>query len=500
VIADRAERRVQSNLSERGPYLAKRKQSTFERLTNGKLNRKQRKELGRRLYSDNPGLEIVHPNAAGIDVGNESHFVAVAPGCDPQPVREFGCWTAALLELADWLKSLGIKHVVMQSTGVYWIALYEVLEKRGFQVCLSNARDTKNLPGRKTDVQESQWLLKLHTYGLLRNSFRPPEQIRSLRTIWRLRNRHVEDAGREIQHMQKAMTTMNVQLANVISDVSGVTGLAIIRAIVEGERDPYKLAQLKNYRIRASQEEIARSLEGTWQDDVLFELQQAVERYDFCHRQIAECDRKLQKYLADLPSRSIAQTLEATPESCGGGNETQKKKKRKSSKAVPTPRKNEPKFDLQAELTRICGVNLAAIDGVKVMTIQTWVAELGVDMTPWPDEAPRKPISGGKVVKQERIKVKNRVAEALRMAASTLHESDSYLGARYRYLRARRGEGKAVKAMAAHLARLIYRMLTRGKAWVDRGAEEYQQRRAQREFQSLERKAAARGLRLVPAA
>jgi len=491
--------------------MAKPKLSTFQRLMKGKLNRSQRKQLGRRLYSNNPGLDILHPHAAGIDVGNQSHFVAVPPGRDPEPVREFGCWTAALIEIADWLHSLAITHVVMQSTGVYWMALYDVLEKRGFQVCLANARDTRNLPGRKTDVQESQWLLKLHTYGLLRNSFRPPEDIRAVRTIWRLRDRHVEDAGREIQHMQKAMTTMNVQLANVISDVSGVTGQAIIRAIVKGERDPYKLAQLKDYRIRASEEEIARSLEGNWQEDVLFELRQALERYDFCHQQITECDRLLQKYLGKLPDRTIAPSQQATPEASTtqqGERKTKKKKSQKKQAGRP-PRKNEPKFDLQAELRRVCGIDLCAIDGVKIMTIQTWVAEIGVDMSPWPDEdhlvswlklSPRKPISGGKVVKQKPIKVKNRVAEALRMAATTLKDSDSYLGARYRYLRAKLGEGKAVKAMAAQLARLIYRMLTKGKAWVDRGAEEHQKRRAQRELQALERKAAARGLKLVPAA
>lgn len=487
--------------------MAKRKQSTFERLTKGKLTRKQHKDLVRRLYSDNPGLEIVHPNSAGIDVGNGSHFVAVAPDRDPQPVREFGGWTAALVQIADWLKSLAITHVVMQSTGVYWFALYDVLEKRGFQVCLANARDTKNLPGRKSDVQESQWLLKLHTYGLLRNSFRPPEQIRSLRTIWRLRDRHVADAGREIQHMQKAMTIMNIQLANVISDVSGVTGQAIIRAVVKGQRDPYQLAELKDYRIRASKEEIARSLEGHWQEDVLFELQQALERYDFCQQQIAACDQKLQQYLALLPSRSIEEPVQEVKTE--GGAKTSEKPKRKSKKASRKPRKNEPQFDLQAELTRVCGVNLATLDGVDVMTIQTWVAELGVDMTPWPTEdhlvswlklAPNSRITGGKVVGQERLKVKSRVGEALRMAATTLIESDSYLGARYRFLRSYKEPRKAIKAMAAHFARLFYRMLTRGKEWVDRGTEDYQKRRSQRELQSLERKAAARGLRLIPAA
>jgi hypothetical protein len=306
--------------------------------------------------------------------------------------------------------------------------------------------------------------------------------------------------------MQKALTTMNVQLANTISDLSGFTGQAIIRAILQGERDPYQLAALRHYRIRASEEAIARSLEGHWREDVLFELQQAVERYDFCQQQIAACDQRLQAYLQDLPSRHIDPAVQSAPEAAAQVEEKPKpKRKPRSGK----PRKNQPQFDLQQELTRICGVNLATIDGVDVMTIQTWVAELGVDMTPWATEnhlvswlnlAPKRQISGGKLIKHERSQVKNRVADALRMAASTLRESDSYLGARFRYLRARLGPAKAIKAMAAHLARLIYRMLTRGQAWVDRGAQGYQQRRQERERRSLERKAAALGLQLVPVA
>ena len=189
--------------------MANRKQSTFERLTSGRLNRKQRRELERKLTTEDPGLEIVNRNVAGIDVGNESHFVAVAPDRDAQPVREFGSWTADLERMADWLKGCGVQMVVMQSTGVYWIALYDILEARGFKVCLTNARHTKNLPGRKSDVQESQWLLKLQTYGLLRDSFHPPEQIRALRSLWRLRDRHVKEAGRTVQHMQKTALSEN---------------------------------------------------------------------------------------------------------------------------------------------------------------------------------------------------------------------------------------------------------------------------------------------------
>jgi transposase len=489
--------------------MKKRKLSTFERLTQGKMNRKQRKELARRLYSDDPGLEVIHRNVAGIDVGNESHFVSVAPGCDPQPVQEFGSWTADLLRMAAWLQACGVKMVVMQSTGVYWIAVYEVLEKAGFEVWLTNARDTKNLPGRKSDVQESQWLMKLQTYGLLRNSFRPPEEIRRLRTVWRLRERHVQEAGRTIQHMQKALTAMNVQLAKTLSDISGVTGQAILRAILKGERDPYQLARLRDYRVQASEEEIARSLEGNWQEDVLFELQQAVEAYDFCQQQMRACDLQLQKYLGAVDSRPPVQSEPAEKAlATVDPSTTQPPKQRKRKKSSKTPRKNEPQFDWEAELNRICGVNLKTLDGVDAMTILTFVSELGVDMSPWRSEdhlvswmklAPRRQVSGGKLIKHERSKVKNRVAEALRMAASTLDRSDSYLGARFRSLRSRLEPGKAIKAMAAHLARLIYRMLKHGQAWVDRGAQEFEKRRQTRETHSLHRRAAALGFRLVPA-
>ena len=491
--------------------MAQKKTSIQERLRSGKLNRKQRKELVRRVYADDPGLEVVHRNVAGIDVGTESHFAAVPPGRDPQPVREFGCWTADLLRMAEWLKSCGIETVVMQSTGVYWIAVYDVLEKAGFKVWLSNARETKNLPGRKSDVQESQWLMKLHTYGLLRNSFRPPEQIRAVRTIWRLRDRNVRDAAREIQHMQKAMTTMNVQLANVLSDVAGVSGQAIIRAILGGERDPHVLAKLRDYRVKASQEEVARSLEGNWQADLLFELQQAVDRYDFCQQQIAKCDQQLEKYLAALPSRKGAVQAPVAKAEAGDAPHARPaaKKSKNRKKKRGKPRGNEPRLDLEAELRRICGVDLTTLDGVYVMTVLTFVSELGTDMSPWRTEdhfvswlklAPSRQISGGKVIKQERNRTRNRVANAMRMAASGLKDSDSYLGARFRQLRARLGPGKATKAMAAQLARLFYRMLTNGQEWVDRGTQEHEKRRVEREKQFLLRKAASLGYRLEPAA
>jgi transposase len=285
--------------------MAKRKISPLERLTTGEMNRKQRRELGRKVAAGDPELMIVNPNAGGVDVGNESHFASVPPDRDPDPVREFGCWTDDLVRMAEWFKACRIDTVVMQATGVYWIGLYDIPEQHGIRVILVNAQHTKNVPGRKTDVQECQWLRKLPTYGLVRDSFRLPEQIESVRTLWRLRDRHVQEAARSIQHMQKALTKMNVQLANVISDISGVSGQAIIERILQGERDLYKLADRKDYRVKASREEIVRSLAGNWREDVLFELQQAVDSYHFTHRQMQECDRKLERYLAQLPTRTL---------------------------------------------------------------------------------------------------------------------------------------------------------------------------------------------------
>jgi transposase len=482
--------------------MAKRATSTFERLRGGgQLSRQQRREVGQRLNAADPGLEVVHRDAAGIDIGNESHFVAVPTGRGEQAVQEFGSWTGDLQRMAAWLKGCGIRTVAMQSTGVYWISVQEVLEQAGIEVYLVNARGTKNLPGRKSDVQECQWLMKLHTYGLLRNSFRPPEEIRAVRTIWRQRGRLVQDAGRTIQQMQKALTTMNIQLANTISDVDGVTGLAIIRAILQGERDPRKLAQLRDRRVRASEEEVAQSLQGNWREDVLFELKQVVEGYDFYRKQIAECDEQLQKYLAELPDGKGSTVSKVASEGVSPGSK-KKRRKRKSG------RKNDPSFNLEGELKRIFGVDLTSIDGINILTSQVILSELGPDLSAFPSEddfsswlelVPRRNITGRKVIKQKSRESKNRVADALRMAAESLSDSDSYLGARYRKYRGRMEGKKTVKTMAHYLACLVYRLLTKGQEYVDRGAAYFEKKRTEREMVSLKRKAAELGMQLVPA-
>lgn len=481
--------------------MAKRKMSTFERLQSGKMNRKQRRELGRQLNLENPGLEVMQPNAAGIDIGNESHFVAIPPDRDTAPIREFGSWTADLHEMARWLKEHGIQTVAMQSTGVYWIAVQEVLEHAGLEVYLVNARGTKNLPGRKSDVQECEWLRKLHTYGLLRNSFRPPEEIRAVRTIWRQRDRWIKESGRAVQQMQKALTTMNVQLANTISDISGVTGQAILRAIVAGIRDPWKLAKLRDYRIAASEEEVANSLFGNWKEDVLFELRQVLEAYDFYQKQIAACDQELTKYTAAVTTRKITQKQDL-PKNVSPLPSS------KPARRPKTRSKNQPALDLAPELQRTFGVDLTQIDGIDVITAQVIFSEIGPDFSAFPDEdhfaswltlAPQRDISGGKVIRNIPATGRNRVANALRMAVQSLLRSNSYLGARYRRLRMRLDGQVAVKAMARYLACLVYRMVTKGQAYVDRGAAHYEMKRQQKERLALQRRAASLGLKLVPA-
>jgi transposase len=484
--------------------MAKRKESTYERLRKGQpLNRREKREVAQRLNAADPGWEVINRHAAGIDIGNESHHVAVWADRDEQPVREFGSWTGDLERMAEWLKSCGVESVVMQSTGVYWVAVYDVVQRHGLQVHLVDARGTKNLPGRKSDVQECQWLLKLHTYGLLRSCFLPPEAIRRLRTVWRLRDQQVKEAGRAVQHMQKALTEMNVQLHNVISDLAGVTGQAIVRALLKGERDPLQLAGLRDGRIQAREEELVASLRGNWKDDALFELQQAVDAYDFHQKQITQCDERLQEYLAVLPSREVA-----APEAPGEATEASGRLRRRTSKPRK-PKGNQPAFALKPELERILGVDPTTIAGIDVMTVQTVLAEVGADLSAWKTErhwtswlnlAPKRDVSGGRVIRHVREHRTNRVGNAFRMAAQSLLRSESYLGARLRYLRAKLGAIKAVKAMARHLACLFYRLLTKGQAWVDRGAAEFERRRQEREFAMLQRKARDFGMTLVPAA
>lgn len=466
-----------------------------------RLTRKRRNDLARQLRSDDPGLDVMHPHAAGIDVGNSTHYVAVRPDRDPDPVRRFECFTADLHRLADWLQQCGVTTVAMQSTGVYWIPLYEILDARGVEVFLVNARHTKNLPGRKSDVQESQWLLKLHTYGLLRNSFHPPAEIRVVRTYWRQRGDHVHGVSTCIQRMQKVLTQMNIQLANVISDLSGWTGQRIVRAILAGERDPATLAALSHPGIRATQDTIAKSLEGTWQPDLVFVLQQEVAMYDAYQQRIVECDQALERHLKGVADKVTGTSSDAEP-STTLPRDTPRARPKRRRKAGS----HAPQFDLGHELHRISGVDLTRIDGIDVGVAQTLISEVGVDMARWKTEAhfaswlglcPDNRITGGQVIRKGTRHVINRAATALRLAATTLLRSQSYLGAQYRRLRGKLGAPKAITAMAHKLARLVYRLLRWGHAYIDKGQQYYEARHREQQLQLLTRRAAKLGLQLV---
>ncbi len=439
----------------------------------------------RKRAATQAAISLTHPNAAGIDIGSASHFVAVPPDRDDEPVREFNSFTADLSRLADWLDACNVDTVAMESTGVYWIPLYELLELRGFTVLLVNARHVKNVSGRKSDVLDCQWLQQLMSYGLLHGAFRPAEQVCVLRSLTRQRAMILRSQGRFVQHMQKALTQMNIQLANVISDVAGETGQKILRAIVAGERDGLALARLKNSRIRASEDEIAQSLQGSWRAEHLFALKQALDAFDFCGTQLAECDAQIQAQLQALHVRE---------------DEPAQGKKRGRAR-------NAPKFDLRTQLFQMCGVDLTRIDGIDVTTALVVLSEVGADMSKFPSDkhfaswlglCPGTKITGGKVMSGKTKRCANRAAQALRLAAAALRSSQSALGAYYRRMCARMDKPKAVTAAAHKLARLIYAMLTRGQEYTDQGQDYFEERYRQRVLHNLAQKAKAMGMQLVP--
>ena len=430
-------------------------------------------------------LEVMHPEAAGIDVGGTMHFVAVPNDAAKETVRQFGVYTRDLHALADWLRACGVKIVAMESTGVYWIPLYELLESRGFEVMLVDARQVKNVSGRKSDVLDCQWLQQLLSYGLLKAAFRPQDQFCQLREFNRLRTRLLVDQGRSVQHMQKAMTLMNIQLSQAISDVAGVTGQKIVRAIVDGERDPMVLAAYRDSRIKASEEEIAASLQGTWKAEHLLALKQALGRYDFFAEQLQECDQQIER---------VMEQLQAHTKELGKG--------KKRSKA-----KNAPRFNLRERLLKMCGVDVTRIDGIDETTALNVVAEVGTDLSRFPSDkhfaswlglCPGTRISGGKVLGSKTKHSVNRAAQAFRQAAAALRSSKSALGAYYRRLCARMDKAKAVTAAAHKLARLFYALLTKGQEYVDQGQQYYEERYRERVIHQLQRRAQSLGMALVP--
>ena len=430
------------------------------------------------------GLPLLNRNAAGIDVGDEEHWVAVPSDRDTAPVRKFGTFTADLRLLVQWLRCCGITTVVMESTGVYWVALYDALEESGLDVQLVNARQVKQLPGRKSDIKDCQWLQTLHTFGLLNRCFRPAEDIRVLRSYMRQRERLVQAAGSCVQHMQQALTEMNIRLDNVISDITGLSGMRILRAIVAGERCPAKLAAMRHERIQASLEEIEKSLEGHWRQEQLFILGQALSLFDVYQEQLTECEKQIQQHLASFETRQDPDEEDNPPKQSG----------RKRSAAT----QNE--VEARKQLRRVTAVDLTRIPGINVVTAEVVISEIGLDMTRWKSEkhvasflglCPNHHISGGKVLKRGTRKVKNRAATALRMAAQSLRRSQTALGAKFRRLRGKLGAPKATTAMAHTLVRLICRMLQYGQEYVEMGMQAYENNYRQQRLKWLAKEAKA---------
>lgn len=427
---------------------------------------------------------LMNPHAAGVDLGSREHWVAVPQDRSPQSVRGFGTFTTDLEALADWLKECRITSVAMEATGVYWIPLFQLLERRGFAVLLVNARQIKNVSGRKSDVLDCQWIQRLHAYGLLGGSFRPADAYCVVRSYLRYRDELVAARSMQTQHMQKALQQMNLQLQQVLSDVNGLSGLAIIAALLQGERQPLKLAALADRRVKASPSQIAKALIGDYRAEHLFVLQIAFDLYHTYETKIAACDEALASELANLPDRVEVQ-------------------------AKPLPAKaDKKKIDeaLRRGLYRKLGVDLTAIEGFGSVVGLTVLTEVGPDLsrfktekhfTSWLGLCPDNRISGGKVLSCRTRRVVNRLSDVLRLAATTLERSQTALGAYYRRMKAKLGAAEGVTATAHKLARILYRLLTHGEAYVQQGMAEYEKKHQERKLKGLQKAAASLGFQLI---
>ena len=434
-------------------------------------------------------LERVNANAAGIDCGSAEHYVAVPPDRDPTHVRSFKTFTADLHRLADWLIACRITTVAMEATGVYWIPLYEILEARGIEVVLVNARHVKNVPGRKSDVMDCEWLQELHSVGLLRGSFRPAAEIAALRSYVRHRETLVQSAVTTVNRMEKALVQMNVQLHLVISDLVGTTGLRILRDIVNGRTNPERLAKHRDAHCRASEAEIAAALTGHYRPEHLFVLKQNLETYDAYQRQIQTCDVEIEANLQQLAAKA------PTPGSTLPDPRSRKK-----------PRHNEPRFDIRGPLHQLTGTDLTQIDAIGPHNALRLLAEIGTDMSRWPSErhftswltlAPRNKVSGGRLLGSTTQPSANRAAAILRVAAMTLGRTQTALGAFYRRLAYRIGKAKAITATARKLAILVYRCLKGEITYRDPGAATYDTLHREHVVRRLRQRAAALGFNLV---
>jgi transposase len=437
-----------------------------------------------------PIVGQIQPNAAGLDVGATKVYVAVPADRDAQPVRSFDTFTEDLERMADWLRKCGITSVAMESTGVYWIPVFDILERKGLEVCLVNAHHVKHVPGRKSDVQDCQWLQYLHAVGLLRGSFHPEDKVRALRAIMRHRDSLIEMAGAHTQHMHKALTQMNLQIHHVLSDITGVSGLAIIDAILSGERDPKVLAGLRDGRVKASEEIIRKSLVGNYRREHLFTLEQSLKAFRQYQAMITDCDRELAQYVQDFTS-DIHDEL---PPLAKQPNQHR-------------PRKNELRLDLRSELYRLFGTDLTAVPGINTLTWFTLLTELGPQLSKFPSSpaftswlclCPNNRQSGQRILSAKTRKTKNRLNHALRVAAQTLHRSNSSLGAFYRRLCARLGAPKAITAAAHKLARIIFHLITTRQPYDESVFALADQQQQQRRERYIRKQAESMGFSLVP--
>jgi len=437
------------------------------------------------------GMSQVHPHAAGVDIGAHEIMVCVQGGDSTQLVRSFGSYTVDLQAIATWLEEHGVETVAMESTGVYWIPLLEELERRGFQCHLISSRSLRRVPGRKSDVVDCQWIQTLHSYGLLESSFRPEADLVALRTLLRHRAQLIQHRSPHILHMQKALLQMNIQLSQALSDVSGTTGQAMIRAIVAGERDPHKLAALRNYRCKKDEADIAKALTGTWRAEHLFILKQSLELYDFYTKQMEVCDAEIEcTYSLVRPDWEQA-----------GLHEYPEGKRNSHSKNAPKD------VQVRKHLKRICGVDITAVQGVSASLAQTIVIEVGTDMSKFPNEkhfcswlglAPKNEISGGKVLKNKTLKTNNRAGQAFRMAAGSVMRADCAFGAFYRRQKARLGPAQAAVATAHLIARIVYRMLKYKVEYEPLSLAQYEQNYREQQLKYLQKKAAKFGFQLTP--
>jgi len=449
------------------------------------------KKRSKETRTSNGMLPVMRPDAAGIDIGATEIYVAVPADRSGENVRSFPTFTQDLYALAEWLKQCGIKTVAMESTGVYWIPLFQILEERGFEVCLVNARHVKNVPGRRTDVSDCQWLQFLHSVGLLRASYRPEQEVCAVRSLLRHRESLVQMAATHVNHMQKALDQMNLQLHHVISDITGQTGLAIVDAILAGQRDPQQLAKLRHERIKASEEIIAKSLVGDYRHEHLFTLRQSLAAYRSYQKLIDDCDSEIRQQLARFDSIGSSQPPAAS----------------KSEAPKPSSRKFSDDGLLKFELKRVWGVDLTRIPGIRTGIAQTLLGEIGPDFSKfrsasafasWMGLCPDNDISGGKVLWVGTRKVKCRAATALRMAAQSLHHSKSALGNFYRRMRAKLGAPKAITAAAHRLARIIFHLITTRQDFDDSKFAAGQLRDQKRQEANLKAKAKALGFQVTP--